>query len=502
MNRRHLSPLLAAWLAFPAAWVSAPGRAQEKEGAGAFFDAIHEGHLEEVRRRLDEGVSPDARDREGTTALYLACDLGRPAIARLLVERGAEVDAVPRRKGGSRALQVAIYRGFDAYELEAREGYPELIRLLVEKGADVNAADVDGNTPLIAAAEKDDRATLALLLQRGAELGHVNENGWTALDRAVAYRRRTIAHELVRLGAPLDEEQRLLQRRHQFARRAGAWFPALLIGSFVLAALMARRRRSLPKRTEAPASGDDLPKLQPLRCGACGGSASLRPGVATCSHCHEPVPVPEDYTETLKLRERTFRLLEKAVRLWKRVRFVSMAPVRWALWIAAIAFTAYMWKGLFPLFVRDALYDLMSFSGTLVWALGVLAMAAVAIALAGYAIYLGEVRRAIPAPPEAGAHQGQAEVLSCGGCGGAVELAPHDLVGLCGYCGSETYRVALAREARTKAAGQKDEAALSLYQAMERVYELRENAALAIPAAILVIGFGLVVVLRVALFFV
>ncbi len=41
------------------------------------------------------------------------------------------------------------------YKLKPKPGYPELINTLLAKGADINAVDVDGNTPLIAAAEKD-----------------------------------------------------------------------------------------------------------------------------------------------------------------------------------------------------------------------------------------------------------------------------------------------------------------------------------------------------------
>lgn len=471
----------------------ATARGAGSEAPDSFFAAITGGDDAAVTKHLDAGVSPDAWNAAGINALYLACDKEQPAIAQLLISRGADVNLTPPH--GSTALQISIYRGFDAYLLKPKPGYPELIQTLISKGADVNSVDVKGNTPLIAAAEKDDVTTMRLLLKQGAKLGHTNEDGWTALDRAAIYRRRTIARELVVAGAPLDAEQQKYMDRYLFARKVGGWFPFILVGSFLLAGYMHQRFKALPKRQAAPGAGDDLPKLQHLKCGACGGSASLRPGVAHCSHCHEPVPVPEDYTETLKLRERTIKLTEKALRLWKRVRLVSAAPVRWALWIAAIVFVGVMWKGLFPHFVRDALYDLMTFSGTMAWALSVLSMAAIAIALCGYAIYLGEVRSSLPELPVSGTKVGAAEEIACQNCAGMVELKAGDIVGICGYCGSETYRVAVAREARNVAMGEKAGARLSLYQAMTRVYELRENAALAVPAAMIVIGFILVAVL-------
>jgi hypothetical protein len=468
----------------------------------AFLRAVTSGNIAEVTRLLDTGISADATDQEGTHALYLACENGQLAVARLLIERGANVNVAPRSKGRSTPLQVAIYKAFDASDHSFLPGYRELIDLFLAKGADVNAIDVAGNTPLIAAAEEDDIATVKLLVQRGADLAHVNENGWTALERAVIYRRRTTAREMVAMGAPLDDEQTLLKQRYEFARKAGLWFPLILVGCFLLAALMHRRFKALPQREATPAAGDDLPRLMPLKCQACGGSASLRPGVAQCASCREPVPVPQDYTETLRLRERTFTLLQRAMTLWKRVLLVSVAPVRWVLWIAAIAWVVYMWKGLFPHFVRDAYYDMMTFTGTMVWALAVLAMSAIAIALAGYAIYLAEVRKAVPAPPAGGPKLGTDEDIACPNCGGMVALKSGDIAGICGYCGSETYRVALAREARAAAAEEKHTAAVSLYQAMTRVYELRENAALAIPAAIIVIGFALVTIAYLILLFI
>lgn len=285
----------------------------EADAPASFFRAITKGNLDVVTTQLDGGVSPDARDADGVNALYLACDKEQPAVAKLLVARGADVNLTPRHR--STPLQVSIYRGFDSYTLKPQPGYPDLIKLLLEKGAQVDSVDVDGNTPLIAAAEKDDVATLHLLLQRGADLAHTNNNGWTALERAVAYRRRTIARELVAAGAPLDEDQQRMRKNYQFARRAGSWFPWILIGSLLLAAWMNKRFRDLPKRTSPPRMGDDLPRLQTLKCGACGGSASLQPGKAVCSHCHEPVPVPEDYVDTLKLRARSFKLMERAVKL-------------------------------------------------------------------------------------------------------------------------------------------------------------------------------------------
>ena len=65
-----------------------------------------------------------------------------------------------------------------------------------------------------------------------------------------------------------------------------------------------------PLRTAEACTGTGAKAgTKPKTCPTCGGSASLRPGAATCSHCHKPVPVPEDYTATLKLRAMTVDLV-------------------------------------------------------------------------------------------------------------------------------------------------------------------------------------------------
>jgi hypothetical protein len=65
----------------------------------------------------------------------------------------------------------------------ALQGNPAVVRLLVELGADVNHADPsdDGRTPLIIAACFGDLAIVRCLIELGAEVGAVNVLGNTAL---------------------------------------------------------------------------------------------------------------------------------------------------------------------------------------------------------------------------------------------------------------------------------------------------------------------------------
>src|SRR5687768_4453978 len=86
-------------------------------------EAARRGELARVRTLLDKGVKPDVPGRHGTTALMVAVGEGHMEVARLLVERGADVNA-RERFFNSTVLANA-----------ARAKNPELVRWLLEKGS-------------------------------------------------------------------------------------------------------------------------------------------------------------------------------------------------------------------------------------------------------------------------------------------------------------------------------------------------------------------------------
>jgi outer membrane protein assembly factor BamB len=89
----------------------------------ALFAAARAGDVAGVRARLDAGVSPDAANRLGTTAAAMAADRGHTDVVRLLVERGADVNA---RDGFFRATPLRLALG---------GGHVELAVWLLEHGA-------------------------------------------------------------------------------------------------------------------------------------------------------------------------------------------------------------------------------------------------------------------------------------------------------------------------------------------------------------------------------
>ena len=71
-------------------------------------------NIAEVRRYLDEGVDPNhsyysSRVLGGSTPLHWACQWNRPEAVKLLVERGANVEAIDR--DGHTPLHTACSEG-------------------------------------------------------------------------------------------------------------------------------------------------------------------------------------------------------------------------------------------------------------------------------------------------------------------------------------------------------------------------------------------------------
>ena len=61
-----------------------------KEGKVWFIKACQKGHVETARLLLEKGAAVDARTKKGGTALMLACKTGHVEAARLLLEKGAD----------------------------------------------------------------------------------------------------------------------------------------------------------------------------------------------------------------------------------------------------------------------------------------------------------------------------------------------------------------------------------------------------------------------------
>lgn len=126
------------------------------------FEAAAVGRTDRLRELLDEDPSlANAWAEDGFQPLGLASFFGHVESARLLLERGADVNSASRNDFKVAPLHSAVA------EKDAEVRY-ELATLLLEHGADPNARQQDDFTPLMAADQHGDERLRALLVEHGA----------------------------------------------------------------------------------------------------------------------------------------------------------------------------------------------------------------------------------------------------------------------------------------------------------------------------------------------
>lgn len=133
---------------------------------------------------LREGADVNGRcEFRNWTALHAAADRGQAAAARVLLERGAKVDL--KDGDGFTPLHVTGTQPSGKPQPKAGEaGRNEVAVLLLDHGADANATTRQGNNALHCAVSSRNATLVRILLERGADPGHRNSQGYTPVDVA------------------------------------------------------------------------------------------------------------------------------------------------------------------------------------------------------------------------------------------------------------------------------------------------------------------------------
>lgn len=188
-------------------------------GETLLFSAVGEGLLSTVQLLIDKGIDASARLSDdfvieslaGASPLFYAGDL---EMLKLLEKNGVGT-VEERSKNGESLLHGAVLPPVDFDVLEylldridgnvkdndgetplhsvlsfnlATQDVPKVVEMLLENGADINALDNDGWTPMLTAATNArlDQNLLKRLIDAGANVNHMNEAGNSAIHYAAA----------------------------------------------------------------------------------------------------------------------------------------------------------------------------------------------------------------------------------------------------------------------------------------------------------------------------
>lgn len=127
------------------------------QGTDAFWYEIKKTLTLFMRLKPEEGIETDLKNDAISIAMWLASQAGHTDIVRLLLERGARVNAMEATDGRTALWQAS------------QGGHMETVKLLLENGAKIETRSLrTGATPLFIAAARGHEEVVTLLLNAGA----------------------------------------------------------------------------------------------------------------------------------------------------------------------------------------------------------------------------------------------------------------------------------------------------------------------------------------------
>ena len=125
------------------------------------FTAAWNGDVQKVWDLLDEGADIYARNGFGETVLHTAAHGGHPVVAELLLAKKADINAIDKERN-TPLLLACVFKNM------------EVIKVLLEKGADAGIANKNGYVPklyLVRLANKN--KDLRDILEKGVNLNGI-----------------------------------------------------------------------------------------------------------------------------------------------------------------------------------------------------------------------------------------------------------------------------------------------------------------------------------------
>ena len=179
-----------------------------------FFVAVKRNDGGSVTELLQRGFDPNTPDPSGNIALVLALQAENFAVAEALMARpGLNVNSL-NQSGESALMMAALRgnlawcerllargasinkAGWTALHYAAAGPEPKVVKLLLDRGAVVDAESPDKTTPLMMAARYGPEEGVTLLLAHGADPKRTNARNMNAADFARGGGREWLAQRL------------------------------------------------------------------------------------------------------------------------------------------------------------------------------------------------------------------------------------------------------------------------------------------------------------------
>lgn len=153
---------------------------------GALAEAAAEGHEAVVKFLLDKGVGIGSRDKDDHVPLTLAAKYGQKAVVRYLLDKGANIESMGADMETPLMCAVKMSTNIESSGGSARTLWSAsanrvkaTIELLLDRGANIETKDRRGWRSLWVAAVKGNEAVVKLLLDRGANIELKDNDGRT-----------------------------------------------------------------------------------------------------------------------------------------------------------------------------------------------------------------------------------------------------------------------------------------------------------------------------------
>ncbi|MCR4940007.1 MAG: ankyrin repeat domain-containing protein [Treponemataceae bacterium] len=132
---------------------------------------------------VEAGMDVNCRDSAGTPMICIAARSGRKKMIEWLLSLGADINSISKDRGYSAVMDAVWKSSLD------------IVKLLVEKGANLNYIANDGQTAIIVATGASNPLICELLVKNGADPEYKDRMGMSALDYAQLFKK----NELVKL---------------------------------------------------------------------------------------------------------------------------------------------------------------------------------------------------------------------------------------------------------------------------------------------------------------